>query len=94
MKMQKMFAVLLLVCAPALQVTADPTVPLHGCQRPVKPVRFESQAQLDLFNQQVEQYQRCINDFVEAQNRAIENHQAASVTALTEWNQFVESELQ
>jgi hypothetical protein len=94
MEIPKISAIFLLILVPGWQVVADLAVPLHSCLRPNKPAQFDSQAQLDVFNQEVEQYQVCINDFVLAQNRAIENHQAASVNALTEWNLFVETELQ
>ena len=42
---------------------------------------------------EVKEYQRCIQDFVEEQNQAIRNHQNAIDEAIDEWNHFVDNEL-
>lgn len=74
-------------------VYADTYSPSHSCSKPYKPYEFTSQYQLDSFNDEVEDYKRCINDFIDEQNDAVQTHQDAAEVAIDEWNRFVRYEL-
>ncbi len=89
--MKKM--VLLALLALSTPSLADVFQPDHYCSKPYKPIQFSSQWELDSFNDEVHRYKRCITDFVEEQERAIENHRRAADEAIQEWNSFVNYEL-
>jgi TATA-binding protein-associated factor Taf7 len=72
---------------------ADNDDPVPSCSQPDKPDKFTSQSQLDSFNSDVQQYQRCLYDFVDEQEEAIQRHQRAANAAIDEWNNFVRMEL-
>jgi hypothetical protein len=65
----------------------------HYCSKPHKPYEFNDEWELERFKDDVEEYKRCINDFVEEQHDAIRNHQRAAEEAIDEWNNFVDYEL-
>lgn len=77
----------------SLPVLSDMFVPSPSCFKPNKPLQFNSQWELDNFNQAVRQYQSCIANFVQEQNNAAQNHQQAASDAIDEWNRFVDYEL-
>ena len=64
-----------------------------SCSKPSKPFQFDSQWEIDNFDEDVQRYKRCISDFVEEKNDAIRNHQLAIDDAIEEWNRFVDYEL-
>jgi hypothetical protein len=72
---------------------ADNDDPGPSCSKPYKPNKFNSQSELDGFNNNVQQYQRCLYDFVDEQEDAIQRHQRAANDAIDEWNNFVRMEL-
>jgi hypothetical protein len=72
---------------------ADNDAPSPSCSKPDKPIKFISQSELDGFNNDVQQYQRCLYDFVDVQEDAIQRHQRAAKVAIDEWNSFVKKEL-
>jgi len=72
---------------------ADNDDPSPSCSKPYKPDKFNSQSELDGFNNDVQQYQRCLYDFVDEQEEAIQRHQRAANIAIDEWNSFVRMEL-
>jgi hypothetical protein len=72
---------------------ADNEASSPSCSKPDKPNKFNSQSELDGFNNGVQQYQRCLYDFVKAQEEAIQKHQQAANDAIDEWNSFVRMEL-
>jgi hypothetical protein len=72
---------------------ADNDDPSPSCSKPNKPNKFNSQGELDSFNNDVQQYQRCLYDFVDEQEEAIQRHQRAANVAIDEWNNFVRIEL-
>ena len=74
-------------------VLSDIFVPRPSCYQPSKPYQFNSQWELDNFNQEVQTYRACISDFVEEQNEAVRNHQQAASDAIDDWNRFVNYEL-
>jgi hypothetical protein len=72
---------------------ADKITPTNSCTKPHRPFKFKSEAEVSDYKAQVESYRKCINDFVEEQNQAIEKHKAAANQAITEWNFFVNTEM-
>ena len=72
---------------------ADSSGTSPACSKPDKPAKFNSQLELNDFNNEVQQYQRCLYDFVDAQEEAIQRHQQAANVAIDEWNNFVRMEL-
>jgi len=83
-------AVFLVITLPLL---ADSYTPSHSCSKPYKPYKFNSQWQLDSFNNDVDTYKRCISNFVDEQNEEAEKHKQAATDAIDEWNRFVNYEL-
>ena len=81
----------ILLCS--LPVLADMFSPSPSCSKPYKPYEFSSQYELDSFNDDVQRYKRCIQDFVDEQNDAVTKHQQAADDAIDEWNNFVSLEL-
>lgn len=83
------------LCLAAPQVaSADSYPPSHSCSKPIKPYKFNGEWEVQSFNDDVTRYKRCINDFVEEQEQAIENHRQAASSAIDDWNRFVRYELQ
>jgi hypothetical protein len=74
-------------------VWADMFTPSHSCSKPYKPYQFSSDWEVRQFQDEVEDYKRCINDFVEEQEDAVRKHQEAAQEAIDEWNSFVNYEL-
>lgn len=72
---------------------SDMFVSSPSCLSPSKPYQFNSQWELDNFNQEVQDYKSCISNFVEEQNEAARNHQQAASDAIDDWNRFVDYEL-
>ncbi|WP_409439353.1 hypothetical protein [Psychromonas sp. GE-S-Ul-11] len=81
------------MCFLSLPVLADMFTPSHSCSKPYKPYEFTSQYEVDSFNDDVERYKECIQDFIEEQNDAATKHQQAAEDAIDEWNHFVNYEL-
>lgn len=90
-------AALLLATALGLTVTsparADMFSASSGCSKPYKPYRFEDKWALEQFQNDVQRYKRCIEDFVDDQREEARNHQEAADEAIEEWNSFVRYEL-
>lgn len=74
-------------------IHADSYSVSSSCYKPHKPYEFNSQWELDSFNNDVDRYKECISDFVDEQNRAVRNHQRAASEAIEEWNSYVRYEL-
>ncbi|MBV2180958.1 MAG: hypothetical protein KUL86_06945 [Castellaniella sp.] len=88
-----MLAVAVLALTVPMLGRADPIPPSHDCRKPYKPISFSSQLDIDLFQDEVERYKRCISDFVDEQNESIQQHRQAAQEAIDEWNQFIKYEL-
>jgi hypothetical protein len=73
---------------------ADSYPPSHSCRKPSKPYQFTSEWEVQSFNDDVARYKRCIQDFVDEQNQAVENHRQAASNAIDDWNRFVKYDLQ
>ena len=84
------FITILLLTFSAQADNADPS---PSCSKPDKPNKFNTQSELDSFNNGVQQYQRCLYDFVKEQEEEIQRHQRAANDAIDEWNNFVRMEL-
>jgi len=93
MKLEIFISLIMLIGLSPLSVQADNYDSSPSCSKPDKPDSFNSQAQLDGFNSEVQQYQRCLYDFVHEQEDAIERHQRAANVAIDEWNNYVRTEL-
>lgn len=61
-----------------LPVMADMFTPSHSFFKPHKPYQFNSQWELNNFNDEVQSFKRCISDFVDEQNEAAQRHQVAA----------------
>ena len=79
---------ILLILSTALLLQADMFSPSHSCYKPIKPYQFNSQWEVDSYNNDVETYKNCIQDFVDEQNNAIRVHNQAASDAIDEWNSF------
>lgn len=93
MKINKATLIGATMLAIAFPVMADMFTPSHSCSKPYKPYQFNSQWELDNFNDEVQSFKRCISDFVDEQNEAAQRHQEAASDAIDEWNNFVNYEL-
>jgi hypothetical protein len=82
--------ILLGLSAPA---SADMFPPSSSCHKPYKPYKFTSEYQVRQFESDVQQYKRCISDFVDEQKEEAQNHSEAADRAIEEWNRFVRLEL-
>lgn len=74
-------------------VYADNYSPSHSCRKPIKPYKFTSDWEVEQFKNDVARYKKCISDFVDEQNDAVENHKRAAKNAIDEWNAYVRYEL-
>lgn len=88
----RILAILLLIFV-SLQAQSDTFTPLHYCSKPFKPFQFSSDLDVQIFLNQVNAYERCINNFVQEQEEAMRRHQEAAQNAIDEWNRFVRFEL-
>ena len=68
---------------------ADTFAPSHTCTQPVKPAKFNDNQEVDMFNEAVAVYKKCISDFAAEQNAAADLHRNAANEAIDEWNQYV-----
>ena len=84
-------AALLFVFIPACAF-ADKVPPAHSCTQPHRPFKFKTEAEVDAYKAQAESYRKCINDFVEEQNQAMQKHKDAANRAIEEYNFFVNTE--
>jgi hypothetical protein len=72
---------------------ADMFTPSPSCFKPSKPYQFNSQWQVDNWNDEVMNYKNCISEFIDEQNGEANKHQEAASAAIDEWNSFVQFEL-
>ena len=78
--------VIAVISGPAV---ADTFAPSHTCTQPVKPARFNDNQEVDMFNQAVAEYKKCISAFADEQNAEADVHRNAASQAIDEWNKFV-----
>lgn len=94
MKVKIVLTLGVIILSMALPVMADMFMPRPYCSKPYKPYEFNSRYELDQFLDEVEDYKQCIADFIEDQHNAIKVHQEAANNAISEWESFVNYELQ
>ena len=92
MKTRHLLIVALFVAATS-PTQADIFSPSHSCSKPYKPFQFNDDWEVQRFEAEVRRYKQCITDFVEDQEREIQNHRDAAEEAIDEWNRFVRTEL-
>ncbi len=92
-KLGRNVAMLAMLLGVAFSTRADDWAPSHHCSKPVKPFRFTSEYEVESFKSEVEEYERCIDDFVRHQEEAAQAHKEAAKKAVNEWNSFVRFEL-
>lgn len=87
-------AAVVAICGLAVpMVTQAESTPMHYCSKPQKPYKFTSEWEVRSFNNDVDAYKRCIEDFVDEQASAIKKHRAAADDAIADWNRFVKYDL-
>lgn len=86
-------SILISILLTYIPAKADSYSDSPSCSKPHKPYDFSDEWERDNFFDDVDRYKRCIEDFVEEQNDAIENHQDAANEAIEEWERFVRYEL-
>lgn len=59
------------------------------CARPLKPVEFTSNSEIDQYNNSVQAYQDCLFAFVDKHKEKMNQHSDAVNLAIEEWNGFV-----
>ena len=82
---------LILILALALMpmmLNADMFEPSHSCSKPYKPYEFTDQYQVDSYNDEVQTFKNCIQEFVDEQNDAMKKHSDAADSAIEDWNSF------
>ncbi len=84
------FLVLALLNSP---IAADTGSPSHSCQKPkpYDPMEYKAKSDLEMYNESVDRYKRCIEAFVEEQETAVKRHHEAAVAATEEYNSFVKA---
>ncbi len=68
---KKAFFASSIVLAFSIPVLADMFTPTPSCSKPIKPYEFTSQWELDSFNDDVQRYKQCIQEFIEEQAEAV-----------------------
>ena len=74
-------------------IAADMGSPSHNCSKPkpYDPMEYRSKSDLEMYNDSVDRYKRCIEEFVEEQNKAVNRHHEAAQAAIDEYNSFVKA---
>ena len=86
-------AIAFLVFAAPLANAADSSAPSHSCHKPGKPAEIKTQQEADKFNEAVNQYKSCIEEFIRQQEDAAMIHRRAANAAINEWNDFVTNDM-
>ncbi|WP_421865408.1 hypothetical protein [Motiliproteus sp.] len=60
----------------------------HDCEAPEKPLEFITELDRQQFEQQVEAYRNCLQNFVNKQNAAMEKHRSAGQRAADSWDRY------
>lgn len=61
----------------------------YNCVRPMKPLKFTSNQEVDAFNRDVQNYKQCIDTFISRHKDNIEKSTEAINAAVADWNRFV-----
>jgi hypothetical protein len=65
----------------------------HDCRKPYKPYKFTSEYELQSFKDDVAKYKRCIEQYVQGQEDAIDEHRRQAKAAIDDWNRYVQYDL-
>jgi len=88
--MKKLFMTFFLIISSNIHAEYVSTSP---CFAPTKPWDMTDTWQVNSFNNDVDSYKQCIEDFVDEQNEAIRDHRSVAKDAIDEWNMFINYEL-
>ena len=74
-------------------IAADMGSPSHSCSKPkpYDPIEYKAKSDVEMYNDSVDRYKRCIEAFVEEQNKAVTRHHGAALAATEEYNSFVKA---
>jgi len=74
-------------------IAADMGSPSHNCSKPkpYDPMEYRSKSDVEMYNDSVDRYKRCIEEFVGEQNKAVNRHHEAALAATEEYNSFVKA---
>ena len=74
-------------------IAADMGSPSHNCSKPkpYDPMEYRSKSDVEMYNDSVDRYKRCIEEFVGEQNKAVNRHHDAAQAATDEYNSFVKA---
>jgi len=61
----------------------------HKCPKPIKQTNFESQREVNTYNDKIHAYQICINKFIKEHTQPGKEHTDAVNRAISEWNKFI-----
>ncbi len=86
----KHIATITLLALASLNANADNTPPMPTCIKPFKPLQFNSDFDVNNYNQQLRDYRDCINQFVRQQREQANNHVEAAKQAVEAYNTFVQ----
>lgn len=64
-----------------------------NCRAPKKPLTFAVELDRQQFEQQVDDYRNCLENFVNRQNQAMEKHRHSAEQAAKQWRQYSEQVL-
>ena len=78
----------------SLNALADRTQPYHLCFQPEKPLLLASKYQIDLYQKDLDAYEKCIQKFIMTQEKEIVIHQNAVKEVKLEHQQFVKQHKQ
>jgi len=96
--MKRLIAAMLAVSCLAAPVVASASwlpeiVTPHDCRKPYKPYKFTSEYEVQSFKDDVAKYKKCIEEYVQGQDDAIDEHRRQAQAAIDEWNRYVKYEL-
>lgn len=92
--MYRLNVLLVVVLCTAIAPTAESHAPMgHGCVAPTRPVDDQDDLQWNVFLEEIEGFQACVNAATERHLAAAAEHQAAARDAVDAWNTFVRDSL-
>jgi hypothetical protein len=81
--------ILIYAIATLTALNADPLETSPGCIRPIKPVKFTNNNQVEQFNAESQRYKTCIDTFIAQHKENIQRSTDAINNTIKEWNSFV-----
>jgi len=94
--MKRLIATLVVVgclAVSGIALAAPEWVTSHSCSKPAKPVFMDDELAVSMHQRRVRDYKECIQEFVQDQEDAIDQHRRQAQAAIDEWNTFVRFEL-